>query len=153
MIRRYPRRTTFATSIIRSYPFRMFTYDGTDFEGAGWVADDFWRKLTICSFRAKVTLITSLFELISVFSNRPRLLFFRPTTTPISACVSQFCFMSGLRYCDTYSARPWQLYVDRYIVKHIQLRPLAVVWWMMFSKHSPATVVRDMIAWTYAVWM
>jgi len=55
----------------------MFTYDGTDFEGARWVAADFWRKLTICSFRAKVTLITSLFELISVFSNRPRLLFFR----------------------------------------------------------------------------
>jgi len=34
----------------------MFTYDGTDF----------WRKLTICSFRAKVTLITSLFEYTSV---------------------------------------------------------------------------------------
>jgi hypothetical protein len=25
----------------------MFTYDGTDFEGAGWVAADFRRKLTL----------------------------------------------------------------------------------------------------------
>jgi hypothetical protein len=31
--------------------------------------------------------------------------------------------------------------------------PLAAVCSSLFSKHSPATVVQDMIAWTYAVWV
>ena len=112
---------------------RMFTYCDSDSEWAGWVAADFCVNLRLFVFRAKVTLITSLSEFISVFSNRPRLLFFRPLSPPVYHNL----------VCE-WVALLWYIF---------SFRPLAAVCWSIFSKHSPATVVRDMIAWTYTVWV